>query len=71
MDELPWVLLGIQTAPKEDLGVSVAELVYGGPLTLPGEFVVPGFEARENPIDLLPDLRSVVRSVRPATPAIH
>ena len=71
MDELPWVLLGIRTAPKEDLGVSVAELVYGGPLTLPGEFVVPGVEARENPTDLLPHLRSVVRSFRPVTPAIH
>ena len=71
MDELPWVLLGIRTAPKEDLGVSVAELVYGGPLTLLGEFVVPGVETQENPTDLLPHLRSVVRSFRPVTPAIH
>ena len=28
---LPWVLLGIRTAPKEDLGCSSAELVYGTP----------------------------------------
>ena len=28
--ELPWVLLGICTAPKDDLGCSSAELVYGG-----------------------------------------
>ncbi len=34
MDELPWVLLGIRTAPKEDLGCSTAELVYGAPLSL-------------------------------------
>ena len=39
VDELPWVLLGIRTAPKEDLGCSSAELVYGSPLTVPGEFV--------------------------------
>lgn len=38
-DELPWVLLGIRTAPKEDLQVSSAELVYGETLTVPGEFL--------------------------------
>ena len=36
--ELPWVLLGIRTAPKEDLGCSSAELVYGAPVTVPREF---------------------------------
>ena len=40
--KLPWVLLGIRTAPKEDLGASTAELVYGGPLTVPGDFVPDG-----------------------------
>jgi hypothetical protein len=39
MQELPWVLLGIRTAPKEDLGCSSAEIVYGAPLTVPGDFV--------------------------------
>ena len=39
IDELPWVLLGIRTAPKEDLHTSSAELVYGAPLTVPGDFV--------------------------------
>ena len=34
--DLPWVLLGIRTAPKEDLGCSTAELVYGSPLQFPG-----------------------------------
>ena len=37
--DLPWVLLGIRTASKEDLGYSSAELVYGQPLTAPGEFI--------------------------------
>jgi hypothetical protein len=36
---LPWVMLGLRSAPKEDAGVSSAELVYGSPLTLPGEFL--------------------------------
>ncbi len=39
LDELPWVLLNIRTAPKEDLNTTSAELVYGGALTLPGDFV--------------------------------
>ena len=33
------MLLGIRTAPKEDLGCSSAELVYGQPLTVPGDFI--------------------------------
>jgi cleavage and polyadenylation specificity factor subunit 1 len=40
VDELPWVLLGIRTTPKEDLGASSAELVYGAPLTVPADFIV-------------------------------
>ena len=37
--ELPWVLLGIRTTPKEDLGCSTAEMVYATPLVVPGDFV--------------------------------
>jgi len=33
---LLWVMLGLWTAPKEDLRFSSAELVYGQPLRLPG-----------------------------------
>lgn len=36
--QLPWVLLGLRTAPKEGLGVSSAEMVYGDALVVPGEF---------------------------------
>ena len=35
--ELPWVLLGLRTAPKED-GHSPAARVYGDSLTVPGDF---------------------------------
>jgi transposase InsO family protein len=38
-DHLPWVLLGLRSAPKEASGISSAELVLGQPLSLPGEFV--------------------------------
>jgi hypothetical protein len=36
---LPWVLFGLRAAPKEDSAVSSAELVFGAPLTLPGEIL--------------------------------
>lgn len=39
MDELLLVLFGIRTAPKEDLSCSSAELVYGAPLTVSGDFI--------------------------------
>ena len=41
VDQLPWVLLGLRTSPKADLDASVAELMYGTPLLLPGEMVSP------------------------------
>jgi transposase InsO family protein len=34
---LPWVLLGLRVAPREDSGVSAAELVYGCALSLPSQ----------------------------------
>ena len=38
-DHLPWVLLGLRAAPKEDSGISSAELVLGAPLVLPGQLL--------------------------------
>jgi hypothetical protein len=38
-EHLPWVLLGLRTAPKEDSGVSAAELVYGAALALSAKFL--------------------------------
>ncbi len=35
---LPWVLLSLRAAPKEDSRVSSAELVYGARLNIPGSF---------------------------------
>jgi hypothetical protein len=39
LEQLPWVLLGLQEANKEVCALSSAEMVYGTPFTLPGEFV--------------------------------
>ena len=38
-DRLPMVMLGLCSAPKDDLQASSAELVYGQPLRLPWEFL--------------------------------
>ena len=73
IDELPWawVLLGIRTAPKvkdkEDFECSSAELVYGAPLTVPGDFLQESQEAGQ----FLPRLRETVRELapRPAIPS--
>jgi Integrase core domain len=38
-EHLPWVLLGLRVAPKEDTGVSAAQATFGIQLTLPGELL--------------------------------
>ena len=35
--QLPWVLLGLRATIKEDLGCSPAEMVFGSPLSVPGD----------------------------------
>ncbi|XP_068227895.1 uncharacterized protein [Palaemon carinicauda] len=37
-EQLPWVLLGLRTAPRVDGKPSPVEKVYGKALTVPGEF---------------------------------
>ena len=69
MDELPWVLLGLRTVPKEDLKASAAELVYGAPLTVPGDFVP---DTEPTPVDVhLRQLREKVGNLRPVPTSAH
>jgi len=50
---LPWVLLDINNAPKEDSGKSASEMVYGTSLTLPAQLAA----GDEQPVDkILQDL---------------
>ena len=50
-EHLPWVMLSIRAAPREDSAVSAAEMVFGSPLTLPGQILtdedVPADSTRE------------------------
>ena len=68
--ELPWVLLEICTAPKEDLGCSSAALVYGTPLTVPGDFV-PNPTIHSDHCTHLQRLREQVRSIAPVPTSQH
>ena len=68
--ELPWVLLGIRTAPKEDLGCSSAELVYGAPVTVPGEFF-PAHTSQPNHNSELQRLREQVQALVPIPTSHH
>jgi len=38
-DHLPWVLLGLRVAPREDSATSASEMVYGSDLILPHQFL--------------------------------
>jgi hypothetical protein len=40
-EHFPWVLMGIRAGPKDDTGISSAELVYGCSMVLPGELQGP------------------------------
>ena len=60
--ELPWVLLGMRTTPKEGLNVSPAEMVFGEAISVPGEFFPPPQEADG---DNLNALRNTVGKYRP------
>jgi hypothetical protein len=69
-DALPLVLLGIRTSFKEDLQVSVAELVYSEPLRIPGELLTRS----ANPVDpalLITELRQHMAHLRPVPAARH
>jgi hypothetical protein len=39
VDHLPWVLLGLSAAPREDDGSTPTQEVFGMPLILPGQFL--------------------------------
>jgi hypothetical protein len=74
-DALPFVLLGMRTAFKEDLQTSVAELVYGEPLRIPGELLAAAPTPRDPP-ELITRLRRhferlwLVPAAHHASPAI-
>lgn len=69
-ESLPWVLLGIRSAFKDDLQTSSAELVYGEPLRLPGEFFEATVDGTFDITEFSARLRNFASVLRP-TPASH
>ena len=47
-DHLPWVLLGMRAAPREETGVSAAEVALQQQLVVPGQLPPPS----ERPVDM-------------------
>lgn len=70
---LPVVLLGMRAALKEDLQCSPAELVYGEPLCLPGEFI--SISAAPNTVEdasnLAVQLKNFMADLRPTPASRH
>lgn len=65
VDVLPVVLLGIRSSWKEDINASAAELVYGEPLRLPGEFFTPNKENTTDVTDFAARLRRHIAKLTP------
>lgn len=68
---LPLVLLGIRSAFKEDLQTSSAELLYGEPLRLPGEFFDPSTDCTSDLSDFTARLRSFAEKLKPVHASRH
>lgn len=71
MEVLPFVLLGIRSAYKDDLKTSAAELVYGEPLRLPGEFFDPGTAGTTDVTEYTARLRQFANNLKPVPASRH
>jgi hypothetical protein len=67
---LPLVLLGLRTAWKPDINSSSAELVYGEPLRVPGEFFAPAPQPINAP-EFVKQLRHCMAELRPTPASRH
>lgn len=68
---LPLVLLGIRSAFKEDLQTSSAELLYGEPLRLPGQFFDTATPCTSDISDFAARLRSFTEKLKPVQASRH
>jgi cleavage and polyadenylation specificity factor subunit 1 len=69
-DALPIVLLGMRAAFKPDLQTSAAELVYGEPIRIPGEFLLAPTTPFDS-ADTIGQLRQKLRDIRPTPASRH
>ncbi|XP_025271367.1 uncharacterized protein LOC112639982 [Camponotus floridanus] len=64
---LPVILMGIRAAWKEDLQATTAEMVYGEPIKLPGQFLQKNIPEvlEENQGEVLEELRKNIQKLKP------
>jgi transposase InsO family protein len=68
MKHLPWVLLGIRSAWRDDSSFSPADAVYGSQLLLPGQFL----DSPENPSpSFIADFQGVLAGRSPTSTTHH
>ena len=68
MDTLPFVMLGIHTALKDDIHLTTAELVYGTTLQIPGTFLTCSDDPLPDPATYVYKLKTFCQQLRPSTP---
>lgn len=62
---LPIVLMGIRAAWKEDLQATTAEMIYGEPIRLPGQFLTNNKTNDENSRSVVEQLRKNLQDLQP------
>lgn len=73
LEAIPAVILGLRATFKPDIHATPAELVYGEPLRLPGEFLaaLPSSTMPSDPTDFVARLRRTIATLRPSPAAQH
>ncbi|GFW23885.1 hypothetical protein TNCV_945691 [Trichonephila clavipes] len=67
---LPTILMGFRATWKEDLQTTAAEMIYGAPIRLPGEFLCPSKQIAD-PVNFLGRLRESMQRLSPPTTQHH
>lgn len=71
-ERLPTVLMGIRGAWKEDISATAAELVFGEPIRLPGEFLASrASEGNSDPTEYVTRLRHHFAQLQPVPASRH
>ena len=65
LEHLPFVLLGLRSAVREDSACCPADLLYGSPLCLPADLLVPSSSPRISPSEFVDDLRDIMSRSSP------
>ncbi|GFS98067.1 hypothetical protein TNCV_2855121 [Trichonephila clavipes] len=67
---LPTILMGFRATWKEDLQATAAEMIYGAPIRLPGEFLYPSKQSAD-PVTFVGRLRESMQRLSPPTTQHH